>query len=269
MTMKVKPDWWKTMFDEVYLLTDARSVCDDRITRREVDILCEILPMSPGQKVLDLCGGHGRHSLELCSRGAAECVVVDYSARLLARAMAAARERNLQIPCIRSDARSIGLSDHFFDHVLILGNSLGYLPEADADRAILEEARRVLRPGGWLLVDVADGSKVRQTFSPKAWHEATADVVVCRERVLEGDTMCAREMVLSKGKGLIRDRTYRIRLYHAETLTELLEKTGFQDVRVHGALSPRRSAGDYGLMNTRLIAVGRKDLVGTGGKNGS
>ena len=259
MTMKVDPEWWKTMFDEVYLLTDARSVCDDRTTRQEVDILCEILPVTPGQRVLDLCGGHGRHSLELCSRGTAQCVVVDYSARLLTEAMTAARARNLNILCIRSDARRIGLPGDHFDRVLILGNSLGYLPEPDADRAILEEARRVLRPGGWLLVDVADGWKVKQSFNPKAWHEATADIVVCRERVLEGDTMCAREVVLSKGKGLIRDRTYCIRLYYAETLKELLQKTGFRDVRVHGDFSLLRSGGDYGLMNTRLIAVGRKD----------
>jgi D-alanine-D-alanine ligase len=259
MSLKVDPDWWKTMFDEVYLLTDARSVCDDRTTRQEVDILCEILPISPGQRILDLCGGHGRHSLELSSRGMGECIVVDYSARLLAKAMAAARERNLRVLCVQSDARRIGLPAHSFDHVLILGNSLGYVPEPDADRAILEEARRVLRPGGWLFVDVADGSRVKQTFNPKVWHEATGDIVVCRERVLEGETMCAREVVLSKGKGLIRDRTYCIRLYHAEALKELLEKTGFQNVRVHGNFSRQRSGGDYGLMNTRLIAVGRKD----------
>jgi ubiquinone/menaquinone biosynthesis C-methylase UbiE len=173
--------------------------------------------------------------------------------------MAAARERNLRVPCIQSDARSLGLPDQAFDHVLILGNSLGYVPEPDADRAILGEARRVLRPGGWLLVDVSDGAQVKQAFNPKVWHEATADIVVCRERVLEGETMCAREMVISKGEGLIRDRTYCIRLYHAEALAELLEKTGFRDVRVHGNFSPRRSGGDYGLMNTRILAVGRKD----------
>lgn len=259
MSLKVDSDWWKTMFDEVYLLTDARSVCDDRITRHEVDILCGMLPISPGQKILDLCGGHGRHSLELSSRGLGECIVVDYSPRLLAKAMAAARERSLQIQCLQADARSIGLPDGCFDHVLIMGNSLGYIPEADADPAILEEARRVLRRGGWLLVDVTDGSKVKQAFNPRVWHEATADIVVCRERVLERDTVCAREMVLSKGKGLIRDRTYCIRLYDAETLRELLEKAGFRDVRVHGDFSPHRSGGDYGLMNTRLIAVGRKD----------
>jgi D-alanine-D-alanine ligase len=259
MGLKVDPDWWKTMFDEVYLLTDSRSVGDDSVTRREVDVLCGVLPISPNHRILDLCGGHGRHSLELCSRGMTECVVVDYSARLLAKAMAAARERKLRIQCLRSDARNIGLPDRCFDRVLILGNSLGYIPQAEADGAILEEARRVLRPGGWLLVDVADGAKVKQAFNPKVWHEASADIVVCRERLLEGDTVCAREMVLSKGKGLIRDRTYCVRLYHTETLKEIMEKTGFRDVRVHGDFSPHRSGGDHGLMNSRLIAVGRKD----------
>ena len=32
MTIEVDPDWWKTLFDEVYLLTDARSVDDARVT---------------------------------------------------------------------------------------------------------------------------------------------------------------------------------------------------------------------------------------------
>jgi hypothetical protein len=60
MRIKVDPDWWKTLFDEVYLLTDARSVCDARITRREVDLICSLLPMKGSHKILDLCGGHGR-----------------------------------------------------------------------------------------------------------------------------------------------------------------------------------------------------------------
>jgi hypothetical protein len=29
MTIQVDDNWWKDLFDEVYLITDARSVCDD------------------------------------------------------------------------------------------------------------------------------------------------------------------------------------------------------------------------------------------------
>jgi D-alanine-D-alanine ligase len=52
MSIKVDPDWWKTLFDEVYLLTDARSVCDVRITRREVDLICSLLPVKDSHKAV-------------------------------------------------------------------------------------------------------------------------------------------------------------------------------------------------------------------------
>ena len=38
----VDPDWWKTLFDETYLITAARTVCDEKLTRREVDFLQEV-----------------------------------------------------------------------------------------------------------------------------------------------------------------------------------------------------------------------------------
>ena len=68
MSFEVDPDWWKDLFDEVYLTTDARSVCDDEVTRKEIDLLQELIPLSPDQEILDLCGGHGRHSRELALR---------------------------------------------------------------------------------------------------------------------------------------------------------------------------------------------------------
>ena len=88
MSIVVDSDWWKTMFDEIYLLTDARSVCDKELTRREVDVICEFLPIHPEHMILDLCGGHGRHSFELYERGFTECTLLDYSQFLIDSAKA-------------------------------------------------------------------------------------------------------------------------------------------------------------------------------------
>ncbi len=137
MTIQVDPEWWKTLFDEIYLLTDARSVCDDEITRREVDLICELLPIRPDHKILDLCGGHGRHSLELAARGMGQCTLVDYSCHLLEQARTSAARFGHRMECIQQDARSTGLPDAGFDHVIIMGNSLGYLAEPHADEQIL------------------------------------------------------------------------------------------------------------------------------------
>ena len=258
MGIAVDPDWWKTLFDEVYLMTDARTVCDDDTTRREIDIFCQLLPMLPEDRILDLCGGHARHSLELSRRGYRNCTVVDYSRPLLRIGAERAGRESLPVAFVSGDARQTGLADGVFDYVLILGNSLGYIPIKDADLQILQESARILKPGGRLLLDVADGRAASKKLAPSAWHEIGEDVVVCRYREKQSDMVCAREMVLSKKTGLIRDRTYCIRLYTPEGLTELANRSGFEDVCVYAGTGSVEGTEDVGCMNHRMILCARK-----------
>jgi D-alanine-D-alanine ligase len=258
MPIEVDPDWWKTLFDEVYLLTDARSVGDESLTRLEVDVVCELLPMEVDHRILDLCGGQGRHSFELCRRGFAACTLLDYSQTLTDIVINKAQKSDCSLKVIRCDARKIDLGPDQFDHVLIMGNSLGYIQQPDADRKIISEAYRVLRPGGWLLVDVTDGAAVKKSFCPNAWHEIGGDTVVCRQREIQENVVRARELVISKQDGLIRDRTYSVRLYEPQTLSSLLQTTGFSQIKIHTDFSPHRFEGDYGFMNRRMLGIGQK-----------
>ena len=261
MAIEVDPDWWKTLFDEVYLITDARSVCDDGLTCREVDVICELLPMDSDHKILDLCGGHGRHTFELYKRGFTNCTLLDYSQKLIDVAETKANEYDYSVNFIQCDARRTELPDGWFDHVIIMGNSLGYIQLPDADSKIIKEAHRILRPGGWLLIDVADGSVVKNSFRPNSWHEIGEHTVVCRHRELLANMINARELVIDKQKGLIRDQTYAIRLYDSETLDGLVRQGGFSKVKVYSNFSPHSTEGDYGFMNNRMIGVGQKTFT--------
>lgn len=258
MAIEVDPGWWKSLFDEVYLVTDARTVGDGRVTRREVDLFCGLLPLRPADRILDLCGGQGRHSLELSSRGFGGCTVLDYSRILIEHGRTVAADQGCEVDFIQGDAADTGLPDESFDHVLILGNSLGYLPGADADLRIMREARRLLRPGGCFLADVTDGAAIREKFKPNAWHEIEGDIVVCRQRELERDLIRAREVVLSKEQGLVRDRTYAIRIYEPDKLAEHVTAAGFAEVELHQNLSSRDAGEDCGFMNHRFIVTARK-----------
>jgi D-alanine-D-alanine ligase len=257
MAIKVDPDWWKTLFDEIYLKTDARSVCDLEISKREVDLICRLLSPEPEHRILDMCGGQGRHSLELWERGYTDCTVVDYSHHLVDLGKRTASERNCGVRFIKCDARDTGLPPTSFDHVLILGNSLGYLPDENDDGRILSEAYRLLKPGSVILVDVTNGDEVLKEINPNAWHEVDDDLVVCRQRELNGNSIRAREMVFSRQKGLIRDQSYAIRIYSPDDLGDLVLKTGFVDVEVHRDLSPHEKEGDYGFMNKRVFVTAR------------
>jgi hypothetical protein len=65
-------------------------------------------------------------------------------------------------------------------------------------------------------------------------------------------------MVLSKQKGLVRDKTYGIQLYGQQTLAALVIKAGFDKVTVYSDTSALPPDVDMGCMNHRLVAVARK-----------
>lgn len=258
MTIKVHPDWWKTLFDEMYLKTDARSVCNEELSRREVEIIQGLLSLEPNSRIVDLCGGQGRHSLELARKDRGQCTVVDYSPHLVEVGRAAARAAKLPVDFVQGDARHTGLESESFDLVLIMGNSLGYLPEDEDDALILAEARRLLRPGGYLLLDVADGERVLEQMTPNAWHEVDDDLVVCRQREIENGKVKAREMIFSRSKGLLRDQCYAIRIYRPLELKEMVSGSGFSETTVHDDFSSHASEGELGFMNMRAIVTARK-----------
>jgi len=258
MSIEVKSDWWKTLFDEIYLIADARSVCNEELTAREIDLISGLIPIQPGQNILDLCGGHGRHALELCRRGFAHCTVLDFSQTLLNIGARHASQSNLSVTFVQGDARNIQLPSAGYHHVLILGNSLGYAGEPGDDLQIIREAHRLLVEGGWILIDVADGRAVQEHFNPNAWHEIGDDVVVCRRRELQAGVLRAREMVLKKKSGLVRDQTYGILLYSSEELIRLVLAAGFGDVQAQRNFSSDQGDEDLGFMNHRMVVTARK-----------
>ena len=144
----VDPLWWQNLFDEVYLITDARSVCNEELTRWEVDFLEAHLQIGKSDTVLDLCGGHGRHSLELARRGYGAATVLDYSGYLVQLGRDKAGQQGLPVCFVQADARETGLAGERFDFVLVMANSFGYFPDDSDNLQILCEAYRLCRPGG-------------------------------------------------------------------------------------------------------------------------
>jgi D-alanine-D-alanine ligase len=254
-------NWWQQIFDETYLVTDARTVCCPETTASEVDRVVELLGLNFDDRILDLCGGHGRHAIELNRRGYKRISVVDYSEVLLRAGVKDAAKMNCQVNFCRGDACEVGLADDIFDVVLVMGNSFGYFAQDSYNQKILLEIYRVLRPGGKLLLDLADSDYVRQQFKPNSWHEANEDIVVCRHRNLGDHGIVAREMVLSKERGLVRDATYFARLFGHDELEALLSDSGFQEIDRGATLVSQPKADDYGLLTQRMMVTAGKPFA--------
>jgi SAM-dependent methyltransferase len=117
----------------------------------------ERLGLAPGDRLLDLGCGAGRHAFEALRRGA-HVVAFDYDEAELkdVAAMAAAMDSAGQIlapghsATTRGDATRLPFPDGSFDRI-IAAEVLEHIPD---DVAAIHELSRVLRPGGTIAVTV-------------------------------------------------------------------------------------------------------------------
>jgi D-alanine-D-alanine ligase len=249
-------DWWRTLFNSLYLETDGDVIENDRNTAQEVDLLIRSAGIERNDRILDLCCGQGRHSLELAHRGFPHVTGLDRSRYLIRLARKRARQRNLQVSFHEGDARRFRLGDAEFHCVCILGNSFGYFERPEDDLAVLEAVKRALASGGALVMDLMDGDWMRRHFDPRSWEWVDQNHFVCRERDLaeDGDRLISREVVVHAERGVIADQFYAERLYSRERLEALLTGAGFTNVRFHPLLAPDSHRNqDLGMVAHRLF----------------
>ncbi len=254
----VHSDWWRAIFNPLYLKTDGDIVDDRCITCDEVELFTETLTLGPDDRILDLCCGQGRHSLELSRRGFRNVEGIDRSHYLIQRAKGQAKREGLKVRFREGDARKLPYSPDTFHAVLILGNSFGYFETVQDDLRVLKEVFRVLRPGGRLLIDIADGDYLRGNFQPRSWEWIDKRMFVCRERSLsaDGDRLISREVITHVEKGVIEDQFYAERLYTPDKLVELVREAGFTSFANHGAIaSVTERNQDLGMMEHRNIVT--------------
>jgi len=249
-------DWWRRLFNSIYLKTDGDVVENHANTGREVDLLVQCAGLEPNDRVLDLCCGQGRHCLELSRRGFRHVTGVDRSRYLIRLARRRAKSDGLNITFHEGDARRFRIAADSFHCVAILGNSFGYFEREEDDRRVLDAVARVLGPLGTLVMDLVDGDWMRAHFEPRSWEWIDQNHMVCRERSLSGDgtRLISREVVVHCDRGVIVDQFYAERLYSREQIGSLLEEAGFHSIRDHGSVLAESDRNqDLGMMAHRMF----------------
>ncbi len=199
-----------------------------------------------GTRLLDLPCGHGRHAVELATWGL-QVTGLDLSAEFLTIARSAAAARGARVGLVRADMRALPLAAASFDAAICMFNSLGYFDQVADNQTVLDEFGRVVRPGGRLILDLANLDYVRRQPDSAYWEKDGAKVATqyeWHEPVRRAVTR--RQVVFDDG----RCETYEssVRLFEAAEIEPMLQQAGWQvvarcgsyDEDPLGPTSPRR-----------------------------
>ncbi|WP_263102211.1 class I SAM-dependent methyltransferase [Kitasatospora sp. DSM 101779] len=124
-------------------------------------LLADRLGAGPAD-VLDCSCGIGTQAIGLALRGH-RVVGSDLSAVAAARARREAAARGAVLPAVAADMRRLPFARGRFDAVVCADNSLPHLLTAEDVRTALGAMRRVLRPGGLLVVSTRPYDELRRT----------------------------------------------------------------------------------------------------------
>lgn len=249
-------DWWRTLFNSLYLKTDGDVIENSDNTTLEVDMLINALNLKPEHHVLDLCCGQGRHVIELQRRGYENVIGLDRSRYLIRVAKKRAQQLDLCVRFAEGDARKIRLPDSSLDCVVLFGNSFGYFESQEDDLSVLNSVLRVLKSKGNIVMDIVNGEWMRDNFERRSWEWIDENQFVCRERSLSSDStrIISREVIVHAERGVIADQFYAERLYTYPDIEKILKSLNFTDITLHGDILGQSSRNqDLGMMANRMF----------------
>jgi SAM-dependent methyltransferase len=218
-----------------------------------VDFIVKALDLPAGAKVLDLCCGQGRHSLELARRGF-QVVGVDLSEALLYAARKRAESEGLSVTFLHCDMREIDFADEF-DAVINMFTSFGYLESEAEDEKVLGKVAQALKSGGKFLLDVVNRDRLVRDFQAREWHAADEGWLVLEERTFDhlSGRMETRWVCVARD-GVRYERLSSVRLYTASELRTMLERAGLKVTNLFGDYD----GSPYSWDSQRLIVVACK-----------
>jgi SAM-dependent methyltransferase len=256
--------WYDVAFDDLYAELYAHrdsAEAEAALTWLGRELDRHHLGLLAGTLVLDLACGAGRHLRALALAGA-QAVGVDRSRALLRRARRAIpapadRGSPAEIALVAGDLRALPFRSGVFRGALSMFTSLGYFAAEAEHAAVFHEIRRILAPGGWLLIDFLNAPHVVANLIPESTRTVGGYTVREQRRITPGGGRIEKDVtVMNRGDGdPVAHYRESVALWSREELETRLAHAGFESQAIAGDYA----GAPHSERSPRLLVLATRD----------
>lgn len=258
MKRRGKKEWFgdpQGIWGKKYII-DYEDILPRERTFREAKFTIRALGLKPGDKLLDLACGYGRHSIFFAQKGL-KVTGFDLSRILLRSARSSAAKSGVSVRWMRGDMRSLGFKNEFRAAV-ILFTSLGYFERVADNAEVIKGVYRALQPGGLFLLDMSNRDYLLSHFERKGWHRHKDGSTTLEVKEYDHRTNFIREKkIFIEKNGKTRETRMSFKVFSAKELKLLVSRGGFKIKNSWGDFS----GGKLTPRSRRIIILGQKPWV--------
>ena len=221
-------------------------------TSQEVRFITDVLNLNPGQSILDLYCGYGRHAIELAKQGFS-VTGLDATQDFLDIAVQKAKEANVIITFEQKDMRELNYESQFAA-VINMFAAFGYFSD-DENANIIKKVAQALQPGGLFLIDLLNRDWMVRNNLNRYWRHPSGEYVLSYKVQLENGIATMKRQLINQITGAKIQYEFVLRAYSLPEMQNIFTSSGLDIVATYGGFDGR----PYSSETPRMIILGKKN----------
>lgn len=208
-----------------------KSLIPAELTTREVDFMLSYFNLQPGNKVLDLMCGYGRHTIALARKGM-NVTAIDNLDDYVREICETVEAEELPVRAIREDVLEYSTEENF-DLAICMGNSLNFFDEHDTLK-LLQTISSHLNKGGHLLINTWSINEiVAKNFKEKSWSQIGDHKFLTDSKFFFQPTRIETESMILFHDGKTETKKGIDYIFSINELDHMLNKTGLELTEIY------------------------------------
>jgi 2-polyprenyl-3-methyl-5-hydroxy-6-metoxy-1,4-benzoquinol methylase len=220
-TQNINDIYFDGLYKEVW-----RSFIPEDLTVKEIDFMLDYFKLKPGDKVLDLMCGYGRHAIGLGRKGIS-VTAVDNLDDYIHEINQVVREENLPVSAVCENVIEFKTSETF-DLAICMGNSLNFFDVNDTLK-LLSNTSSNLKTGGSLLINTWSLAEiVIKSFRDKSWSRFGDNIFLSDSKYLFHPARVETDSMIIAPDGTVESKKAIDYVFSVNEMEVMLNQAGFE-----------------------------------------